>query len=67
MFKEVENLAFKCGENEKYQLYLNNFWKPSLSVIGFDGLPTLEKAGNTLYKEMKCKVSIRLPPSLNAE
>lgn len=38
-----------------------------MSVIGFDGLPQTETAGNVLYKELKCKVSLRLPPTLDAK
>ncbi|CDW75791.1 peptidase m20 [Stylonychia lemnae] len=63
----VHNLAHKFGDKEKYQLFINNFWSPSLSVIGFEGLPTIEKAGNVLYQELRCKVSLRLPPTLSGE
>ena len=63
----THNLACKHGDSEKYQLLIKNFWKPTLSVIGFDGLPSCEKAGNVLYKELKCKVSIRMPPTLDGE
>jgi len=40
---------------------------PTLSVIGFEGLPSLENAGNVIYKELKLRASMRLPPTLNAE
>lgn len=33
-------------------------------MIGFEGLPTLEKAGNCIYKELKMRCSLRLPPTL---
>ena len=36
-------------------------------MIGFEGLPTLEKAGNVVYQELKMKVSLRMPPTLKGE
>lgn len=65
MLETTHNLACRHGDDYKYQLYLQNFWKPTLSVIGFDGLPSVEAAGNVLYKELRCKVSIRMPPTLH--
>lgn len=38
-----------------------------MAVIGLEGLPSVEKAGNVIYKKMQCKVSIRLPPTLKGE
>ena len=45
--------------------YLNKCWKPTLTVTGCDGLPTLEKAGNVLRPFTTVKLSIRLPPTKN--
>lgn len=54
--------------SEPHQLLLNNFWKPTLSVIGFEGLPTnLSQAGNVVYKTLKLRVSLRLPPTLDSQ
>ena len=50
--------------SENFQLLLNNFWRPTLSVTGFEGLPTFEKAGNVVYQQLKLRVSLRLPPTL---
>ena len=65
----LHSQAHKCAHHaEPYQLLLNNFWKPTLSVIGFEGLPTnLSQAGNVVYKTLKLRVSLRLPPTLDSQ
>jgi len=63
----VKSLAHHHGDEAKLQEYLNNFWKPSLTLIGLDGLPSIEKCGNTIYKELACKCCMRLPPTLRGE
>ena len=60
----LRSQANSSGDEEAYQLLINNFWKPSLSVIGFEGLPNFATAGNVVYKELKLRVSLRLPPTL---
>lgn len=56
----------KSEVDENFDIIVNNYWRPSLSVIGFEGLPTLAKAGNVVYKELKMRCSLRLPPTLSA-
>ena len=63
----VKSVAFMHGDDEGYEQLLNNFWRPTLSVTSFEGLPNFANAGNTVYKELKLKVSVRLPPTLNSE
>lgn len=48
------------------ELILNRTWRPALSVIGADGLPALASAGNVLRPMTAVKVSLRLPPSCDA-
>jgi acetylornithine deacetylase/succinyl-diaminopimelate desuccinylase-like protein len=43
--------------------YLNNTWKPSVSVVGADGLPKASTAGNVLRQQTTLRLSIRIPPS----
>lgn len=50
-----------------YELLLNNYWRPALSVTGADGMPALVNAGNTLIPETTLKLSFRLPPTADAE
>ena len=41
-------------------------WRPALSVIGADGLPPTAVAGNVMLPQTKLKLSLRLPPTLDA-
>ncbi|WP_119155168.1 M20 family metallopeptidase [Caldimonas tepidiphila] len=41
---------------------LNRTWRPTLSVTGADGLPSLANAGNVLRPYTAFKLSLRLPP-----
>jgi len=47
-------------------LVLNRTWRPQLAVIGIDGLPPIGNAGNVLLPEVAAKLSLRLPPTLDA-
>ncbi len=49
------------------ELVLNRTWRPSLSVTGMDGLPTLVAAGNVLRPETVAKLSFRLAPTTDPE
>ncbi|HET8703841.1 M20 family metallopeptidase [Castellaniella sp.] len=45
---------------------LNRTWRPALSVTGADGLPPLASAGNVLRPRTAFKLSLRLPPLVDA-
>jgi acetylornithine deacetylase/succinyl-diaminopimelate desuccinylase-like protein len=47
-------------------LVLNTTWRPTLSVTGLSGAPGVHVAGNTLRPGTQAKLSIRLPPTLDA-
>ena len=49
------------------ELVLNRTWRPQLAVIGIDGLPKPGDAGNVLLPHTTAKLSLRLPPTLDAE
>lgn len=66
MLPGVKSIASEFGDQENFELMLNNFWRPTLSVTGFEGLPNFSKAGNVIYKELKLRCSLRLPPTLLA-
>ena len=38
-------------------------WRPSLSVVGADGLPPIARAGNVLRPRTSLKLSFRIPPT----
>jgi acetylornithine deacetylase/succinyl-diaminopimelate desuccinylase-like protein len=48
------------------ELVLNRTWRPQLAVIGTDGLPLPADAGNVLLPHTVLKLSLRLPPTLDA-
>jgi acetylornithine deacetylase/succinyl-diaminopimelate desuccinylase-like protein len=49
------------------ELVLNRTWRPTLSVTGFAGAPTPQNAGNVLRPFTEAKLSLRLPPTVDAE
>ena len=49
------------------ELVLNRTWRPQLAVIGIEGLPTPINAGNVLLPHTTAKLSLRLPPTLDAD
>lgn len=48
------------------ELLLNRTWRPTLSITGQAGMPDLVQGGNVLRPLTSLKLSIRLPPSLDA-
>ena len=49
------------------QALLNRTWMPTLSVTGVDGLPAFKDAGNVLRPFTAFKLSLRLPPLIEAD
>jgi acetylornithine deacetylase/succinyl-diaminopimelate desuccinylase-like protein len=45
---------------------LNRTWRPTLSVTGVEGFPALRDAGNVLRPYSAFKLSLRLPPLVDA-
>jgi acetylornithine deacetylase/succinyl-diaminopimelate desuccinylase-like protein len=45
---------------------LNRTWRPALAVTGADGLPPIAEAGNVLRPRTALKLSLRLPPTVDA-
>jgi acetylornithine deacetylase/succinyl-diaminopimelate desuccinylase-like protein len=52
--------------NDKMEMVLNNTWRPMLSIVGADGLPTVKDGGNVLRPYTTLKLSLRIPPTLDA-
>jgi acetylornithine deacetylase/succinyl-diaminopimelate desuccinylase-like protein len=48
------------------QSLINRTWKPTLSVTGVEGFPELKNAGNVLRPYTAFKLSLRLPPLIDA-
>jgi acetylornithine deacetylase/succinyl-diaminopimelate desuccinylase-like protein len=49
------------------ELVLNRTWRPALSITGARGLPDLQDAGNVLRPVTALKISLRVPPTLDAQ
>lgn len=49
------------------ELLLNSTWRPTLSTIGAEGLPSLRDAGNVLRPGTSLKLSFRLPPGIDPQ
>ena len=48
------------------ELLLNRTWRPALSYIGQAGMPDLLQGGNVLRPKTSLKLSLRIPPTLDA-
>ncbi len=48
------------------ELLLNRTWRPALAYTGLSGMPDLMQAGNVLRPRTSIKLSLRLPPTLDA-
>jgi acetylornithine deacetylase/succinyl-diaminopimelate desuccinylase-like protein len=49
------------------ELVLNRTWRPQLALVGMDGYPAPGNAGNVLLPYSTAKLSVRLPPTLDAK
>ncbi|MDO5625580.1 MAG: M20/M25/M40 family metallo-hydrolase [Pseudomonadota bacterium] len=71
LFKRFPWVHYDCGGESRSVLpmtgdavdaLLTRTWRPTLSVTGAEGLPTLQDAGNVLRPATAFKLSLRLPP-----
>jgi acetylornithine deacetylase/succinyl-diaminopimelate desuccinylase-like protein len=54
-------------EGDPAELILNRTWRPALAITGLEGAPQIQSAGNVLRPATAAKLSLRLPPTSNAE
>ena len=52
--------------DDALELLLNRTWRPALSYTGQAGFPDLVQGGNVLRPKTSLKLSLRLPPTLDA-
>jgi len=52
--------------NDPVELLINSSWRATLAITGADGLPSVASAGNVLLPELAFKLSLRLPPTVDA-
>jgi acetylornithine deacetylase/succinyl-diaminopimelate desuccinylase-like protein len=53
--------------DDPVQLILNRTWRPALAVVGLEGAPPIQNAGNVLRPLTAAKLSVRLPPTVDPE
>lgn len=53
--------------DDPFELILNNTWRPSLCVVGQEGLPPVRQAGNVMRAYTTLKLSLRLPPTVSCQ
>ena len=49
------------------EILLDMNWRPAMSVIGANGMPPTQTAGNVLRTHTDLKLSFRIPPGVNSE
>jgi len=52
-------------ESDSGEAILNRTWRPYLAVVGAEGLPAINDAGNVLRPRTALKLSLRLPPLID--
>lgn len=64
IFEDLPFLPHILAESQSTsELILRRTWKPALSVIGMDGMPIIQNAGNVTLPSLSFKLSMRLPPT----
>lgn len=53
--------------SDPVEAILNRTWRPALSVTGAAALPSFDMAGNVLRPKTALKLSMRIPPTVDAE
>ena len=75
LYKRFPWAHYDCGGASQFalptttdplQALLNRTWMPTLSVTGADGFPEMKNAGNVLRPYTAFKLSLRLPPLVEA-
>jgi acetylornithine deacetylase/succinyl-diaminopimelate desuccinylase-like protein len=51
---------------DRTELILNRTWRPALAITGVEGLPALADAGNVMRPRTALRLSLRLPPTVDA-
>jgi acetylornithine deacetylase/succinyl-diaminopimelate desuccinylase-like protein len=76
VYKRFPWAHYDCGGSTQFalptttdplQALINRTWIPTLSVTGAEGFPALQDAGNVLRPYTAFKLSLRLPPLVDAE
>jgi len=58
--------GMSAAAEDPLELLLNRNWRPALAYTGQEGMPDLVQGGNVLRPKTSLKLSLRLPPTLDA-
>ncbi len=50
-----------------HECLLNSIWEPTLTIIGIDGVPSVQNAGSVIQGEVALRLSLRTPPGIDME
>lgn len=64
-FSKIDGL--KEVKTDQFLGYLNRSWSTSINVIGQDGLPPIQIAGNVLRPYTTYRLSFTIPPNSNSD
>ena len=59
--------GMRPAHDDPLELLLDNTWSPALAVTGAAGLPLPGDGGNVLRPQTAAKLSLRLPPTVDAQ
>jgi acetylornithine deacetylase/succinyl-diaminopimelate desuccinylase-like protein len=59
--------GMRPANEDTTELLLQRTWKPALSTIAQEGMPSLQQGGNVLRPYTSLKLSIRIPPGVDLE
>jgi acetylornithine deacetylase/succinyl-diaminopimelate desuccinylase-like protein len=59
--------GMKPMHDDRVELVLNRTWRPTVSIVGMDGIPATKDAGNVLRPRTVARISLRVPPTLPAD
>ena len=62
----IESGVEYISQDNLVQMYLNKTWRANLSITGAGGLPDYTKAGNVVRPKTTLRLSMRLPPNMDA-
>ena len=57
----------KPSTDDNVEGVLRKTWKPALSIIGADGIPSTSDAGNVLRPYTTLQLSMRIPPTVKPQ
>ena len=57
----------KPSTNDNVEGVLRRTWKPAVSIVGVDGMPSTANAGNVLRPYTTLQLSMRIPPTTSAK